>query len=62
MVNRLEPPCAVCLSKGNERYIWLFTDETRDDALRVIGTWAADPSLSLTWYDAAYAAREVRKA
>jgi hypothetical protein len=41
------------LAKGDERYVLIFDDETRVEALRQLGRWAANPELSLTWYDAA---------
>lgn len=40
------------LVKGQERYVFVFTDEYRRDACRTVGRFAADSSLSMTWKDA----------
>lgn len=39
--------------KGRERYVFLWTEENRPEVLHTIGRFAANPELSLTWYDAA---------
>ena len=41
------------LVRGQHKYILVYTDTTRQDALRTIGRWASDPELQLTWFDAA---------
>jgi len=43
----------LALIKGDERYVWLYTDSHRPEVLRRIGRMAANPELSLTWKDAA---------
>ena len=43
----------LALVKGSERYIFLFDDDHRSDALRTLGRFASNPDLSFTWYDAA---------
>jgi hypothetical protein len=47
--------------KGKERYVILFDDRHRSEALRTIGRWASDPELSFTWYDAAMASQKIRR-
>jgi len=52
-MNRLSAvPHAVCLPKGDERYVVVFDDSHRPDALRAIRNWAFDPDLSLDVQDA----------
>ena len=50
----------VALVKGNERYIFLYDDESRDAALRAMGRQAANPELSFSWHDAAVLGDKVR--
>lgn len=49
----------VCFAKGEERYIVLFAEDRRADALRTIGRWAADADLSFSWYDAAVLSQKI---
>ena len=46
--------------KGRERYIFLYEDSQRAEALRVLGRFASNPELSFTWYDAAVLSQKVR--
>lgn len=48
------------LIKGEERYVFQFTRETRYECLRTLGRFAANPELSFTWYDAAILGQKVR--
>lgn len=50
----------LALVKGRERYIFLFDDTQRAEALRVLGRYASNPELSFTWYDAAVLSQKVR--
>lgn len=50
----------VALVKGNERYVFLYDDESRDAALRAMARQAAHPDLSFSWYDAAVLGDKVR--
>lgn len=52
----------LALIKGKERYIFLFDDEHRADALRTLGRFASNPDLSFSWYDAAVLSQKVRQA
>lgn len=47
--------------KGDERYIFIYTYETRKELLRRLGRLASNPDLSFTWYDAAVISQKVRK-
>ena len=51
----------LALVKGAERYIFLFDDDNRAEALRTLGRYASNPDLSFTWYDAAVMAQRVRR-
>jgi hypothetical protein len=43
----------LALIKGNERYVFVYDDESREPLLEAFRAQAADPDLSLNWYDAA---------
>jgi hypothetical protein len=49
------------LNKDGERYLWIFDDRNRDVTLRTIARDAANPELSLSWYDAAVLSKKVRE-
>lgn len=51
----------LALVKGEERYVFLFSDERRAEALRTLGRFASNPELSFTWYDAAVLSQKVRQ-
>ena len=44
-----------------DKYIYVFDDANRDATLRQIAQHAADPQLSLTWYDAAMLSKKIRE-
>jgi len=52
----------LALVKGRERYIFLFDDKQRADALRALGRFASNTDLSFSWYDAAVLSQKVRQA
>jgi len=52
----------LALVKGEERYIFLFDDDHRADALRQLGRFASNPELSFSWYDAAVLSQRIRQA
>jgi hypothetical protein len=51
----------LALVKGKERYIFLFDDSNRSEALRTLGRYASNPDLSFTWYDAAVLSQKIRQ-
>ncbi len=51
----------LALVKGEERYIFLFDDDNRAEALRTLGRFASNPELSFTWYDAAVLSQKIRQ-
>lgn len=64
-MNRLAPTTdrdifMTAVIRGDDRYVLLYTDATRWQALATIGRWASDPELSFTWFDAAMASQKIR--
>jgi hypothetical protein len=51
----------IALVKGEERYVFLYDDDSREQALQTLARQAADPALSFSWYDAAVLAQKVRQ-
>lgn len=52
----------LALVKGEEKFIFLFDDANRDQTLRQLARYAADPELEFSWYDAAMLSRKIREA
>lgn len=51
----------LALVKGDEKFIFLFDDENRDETLRQLARFAANPDLDFTWYDAAMLSQKIRE-
>jgi hypothetical protein len=51
----------LALIKGKERYIFLYDDSQRAEALRSLGRHASNPELSFSWYDAAVLSQKIRQ-
>lgn len=51
----------MALVKGEERYVFLFDEDSRAETLRTLGRYASDSELSFSWYDAAVMSQKVRK-
>lgn len=47
--------------RGNERYVFVFDDQSRAETLRSFGRYASNPDLSFNWYDAAILAQKLRR-
>jgi hypothetical protein len=43
----------IALFKGDERFIFVYDDESRDEVIAAIRHTAADPATALNWFDAA---------
>ena len=52
----------LALVKGEERFIFLFDDMNRDETLRQLARFAADPEIEFSWYDAAMLSQKIREA
>lgn len=50
----------LALVKGEERYVFIFDEDNRTEALRTLGRYASNHDLSFTWYDAAVISQEIR--
>jgi hypothetical protein len=51
----------LALVKGGERYVYVYDDESRPILLETFREQAADPALSLNWFDAAVLAQKARE-
>ena len=51
----------LALIKGNERYVFVYDDESRTPLIDAFRDQAADPRLSLTWFDAAVLTDKARE-
>ena len=51
----------IALVKGGERYVFLYDDDSRAEALETLARHAANPELSFSWYYAAVLAQKVRR-
>ncbi len=51
----------LALVKGEERYIFMYDDEHKSEALRTLGRFASNPELSFSWYDAAVLSQRIRQ-
>jgi hypothetical protein len=51
----------IALTKGEERFIFLYDDSRMADALKVLGRYASDPALSFNWVDAAIVSDKIRR-
>ncbi len=51
----------VAIVKGEERYVFMFDDDSRAETLRMLGRYASNPELSFTWYDAAVLSQKIRQ-
>ncbi len=51
----------VALIRGKERFVYVYDDNSGEELLEAIRSQAADPNLSLSWFDAAVLAERVRQ-
>ena len=51
----------LALIKGQERYVYVYDDESRACLLRTFHAQAANPHLSLSWFDAAVLAQKAKE-
>jgi hypothetical protein len=58
----VEPELNVlALFKGQERYVYVFDDASRDTLIDAFRNQAADPQLSLNWFDVAVLTGKARE-
>jgi hypothetical protein len=51
----------LALIKGEERYVFIYDDASRQSLIDTFRSQAADPRLSLTWFDAAILMEKARE-
>lgn len=51
----------IALIKGNDRYVFLYGDAQQAEIQETFGRFAADKTLSFTWYDSADLSLKVRE-
>jgi len=51
----------LALIKGEERFIFVYDDDSRDRVIDSVRDKAADPSVSLNWFDAAVLTERARQ-
>lgn len=51
----------LALIKGEERYVYVYDDASRAPLLEAFRDQAADPNLSLNWFDAAVLAQKAHE-
>lgn len=51
----------LAMIKGNERYVFVYDDASRDSLIDTFRDQAADPGLSLSWFDAAVLTEKARE-
>ena len=51
----------LALLKGNERYVFVYDDDSRDALIDTFRDQAADPRLSFTWFDASLLTQKARE-
>jgi hypothetical protein len=51
----------LALIKGDERYVYLYDDASRGRLLDAFRDQAADPEMSLTWFDALVLTKKARE-
>lgn len=50
----------VLLDKGDEHFIYMFSDANKAGILQMLGGQAMDPQLNFDWQDAAQVSRQIR--
>ena len=51
----------LALIKGDERYVYVYDDDSRQPLIDTFRDQAADPGLSLNWFDAAVLCEKARE-
>jgi hypothetical protein len=51
----------LALIKGQDRYVFVYDDESHEQTIDAIRDHAADPELNLSWFDASVLIRKARE-
>lgn len=62
MISTTKHIYVTALYKGRERYVFLYDREHVTEVLRMLGRFASNDDLSLTWFDAALLSNTIRNA
>jgi len=50
----------ITLITADQRFVFVFTDATKDETLRHLARFAANPDIPFSWFDAALLSRKIR--
>ena len=48
------------LTKGEEKYLFLFSDSDEDKLRKQLGIFAVNPDLNFSWFDAAVLSQKIK--
>lgn len=51
----------LALVKGNERFVFVYDDDSREELIEVFRNLAADPEAAMSWFDAAILTDKARE-
>jgi hypothetical protein len=51
----------LALIRGKERFVYVYDDDSHEELIEAIRAHAADPAVSLSWYDAAVLVERARQ-
>jgi len=51
----------LALVKGVERFVFVYDDDSREETIAAIRDQAADPTVSMSWFDAALLVQRARQ-
>lgn len=51
----------LALIKGEERFVYIYDDESRQSLIEALRSQAANPNLSFSWFDAAVLTEKARE-
>jgi hypothetical protein len=51
----------LALVKGRERYVYVYDDHSQEELIDALRDHAADPRLTLSWFDASVLTRKSRE-
>jgi hypothetical protein len=51
----------LALVRGREWFVYVYDDDSREELLDAVRAQAADPAVSLSWYDAAVLVERARQ-
>ncbi len=63
MSNRMDhdPHVIAYYKPSGQAYFFTYHDHQKTQVMRVLGRFASDPELDLTWYDAAVLSKHIRE-